>query len=171
MILDENLRSEESSLITLTDSQIFSRIWTSPRIVFRFLNETHYDKHIYLLFILGGINSGFEQATTRAFGENWPLIGVIVKAVILGAVIGILTNHLYAGLVFWTGKLFNGKATFHQILRVNAYSLIPSSIALIFVLLDLAFFGESMFKRGFNVMSHGPALIMLFYVGTMTQGA
>lgn len=169
MILDENLRSEESPLISLTDAEIFTRIWTSPRIVFRFLNETHYDKHIYLLLMLGGISNGFEQATAHAFGENWPLIGVIVMALILGSILGLIANHMFAGLMLWTGKLFNGRATFQQILRVNAYSLIPAVSALVFVLFELIIYGESMFRRGFNVMAYSQSHIMLFYTGALAQ--
>jgi Yip1 domain. len=169
MILDENLRVEEQTSITLTEGEIFTRIWTSPRIVFKFLNDTHYDKHIYLLLALGGIGNGIEQATTHAFGENWPFIVVVCIAVILGVVLGIIGNRVYAGLVLWTGRLFNGKANFHQLLRVNAYSMIPTIAALIFIFMEVGFYGDQMFKSGFNGILLNPPYNFLFYFSLMAQ--
>lgn len=169
MILDENLRKEEAPTVVLTEYEIFTQIWTSPRIVFRFLNATHYDKHVYLLLMLGGIGNGFEQASRRAFAENWPMVGVIGIAVILGAILGLISNNFYAGAIMWFGKLFNGKANFHQLRRVVAYALVPTISALILVLLEVLIYGESMFRRGFDVMSMGQPQIIFFYLAAITQ--
>lgn len=49
----------------LTEEELFTKIWTSPRLVFKFLNDHHYDKYVYGLLILAGIGSTFDRASTQ----------------------------------------------------------------------------------------------------------
>ena len=40
----------------LTDKQIFTQIWKSPRKVFRYINDNQYDRYVYLLLAIAGIS-------------------------------------------------------------------------------------------------------------------
>ena len=35
--------------INLTDKEVFTKIWTSPRMVFRYINDNKYDKYVNIL--------------------------------------------------------------------------------------------------------------------------
>jgi len=98
MNLDENLIKEESDL-KLTDRDVFTKIWTSPRLVFKFINDTGYDKYVHVLLILAGITSTFDKASTKNLGDNMSLIAVLALCIILGGLLGWISYYIYAALM------------------------------------------------------------------------
>lgn len=75
-----NPRSSE----LLTDKEILSQIWFSPRKVFKFINDNQYDKHVKLLLVLAGISAAFERAASKDIGDTFSLLGVIGMSIIAG---------------------------------------------------------------------------------------
>jgi len=67
-------------------------------------------------------------------------------SIFLGGLLGWIAYYLYAALLSWTGKWLDGKADTRSILRVCAYASIPTSIALIFVVVQLFFTGIGFFQ-------------------------
>jgi hypothetical protein len=61
----------------ISDKKIFTKIWTSPRAVFRFLNIYKYDKNVTLLLILAGITRTFDRASMKNMGDSFSLFGVL----------------------------------------------------------------------------------------------
>lgn len=71
-ILDE----KEPEAIHLTEQEIFTTIWTSPRKVFKFINDNQYGKHATVLLILAGISSAFDRAIMKDMGDQMPLVAI-----------------------------------------------------------------------------------------------
>lgn len=144
MILDDNLQEEQE--IVLSDKDIFTKIWTSPRKVFKYIHEHQYDKYVHLLIVLGAINQSLSRAEERGAGDDMSLVQVIILATLAGGLFGWISYYLYAALLSWTGKKLGGNADTTAMFRVFAYSMIPSVIALIIFIPAILVFGNELFK-------------------------
>ena len=150
-ILDE----KEPEAIHLTDQEIFTTIWTSPRQVFKFINDNQYDKHATVLLILAGISSAFDRAVVKNMGDQMSLVAIVALCVGFGAIFGWLTNYIYSAMVSWTGGWLNGRGTTSAILRVLAYAMLPSIIGLIFFIPQIVIYGDEIFKAEGDIVSAG----------------
>ena len=166
MILDENFQEEEQ-FIDLSDKEIFTKIWITPRLVFKFLEQKSYDKFVYLLLLLAGISNAFDRASSRNLGDMFSLIWIIGTCLISGALIGWITYYLYASLLSWTGKWLNGKGNTTSILRMLAHAMIPTIFALGLLIIQIATFGIGIFQSEIDIEIYGLFSIFIFY-GTLS---
>ncbi|MFN8843910.1 MAG: hypothetical protein ACK5WV_09955, partial [Chryseotalea sp.] len=76
MILDENFIKENEPIV-LTDREIFTRIWTEPRLVMKYINDNSYDKFVVFLLVIGGISNAFDRIVSSDLFINQPLIVLV----------------------------------------------------------------------------------------------
>lgn len=157
---------EQLNPAMMSDGDIFTKIWTSPREVFTFINTYKYDKHTTLLLILAGITSAFDRATTKDMGDNFSLWGVIGFCVIMGTIFGWISYYIFAALISWTGKWIDGQGNTDSILRVLSYALIPSAVSLLMLIPQIAIYGNEIFKSEGDT-SNGDIMSNILYYGTM----
>ncbi len=150
----------------LTIQEVFTEIWTKPRYVFKFINDTHYEKYMTLLLVLAGISRAFDRASTNNFGDNLPLWAILGVCIILGGLLGWVSYYIFAALISWTGSWLGGKGDSTSILRVIAYAMVPSILGLLMLIPQIGIYGVEMFKAGGDIASAGLILNILFY-GTM----
>ena len=143
--MDDILDSIEPE-INLTGAEIFTEIWLNPRTVFKFINENQYEKYLIILFILAGISNSIDRAVFRDAGDDLSLEVILLMSIFLGGLLGWISYYIYAALLSWTGKWLDGKADTKSILRVCGYATIPTSIALIFVMVQIYFSGIGYFQ-------------------------
>ncbi|GAA4273644.1 Yip1 family protein [Aquimarina gracilis] len=146
----------------LTDREVFIKIWTKPRMVFKFINEKHFDKYVKILLVLAGISRAFDRASMKDMGDKMSLWAVMGFCIILGGLLGWISYYIYAALLSWTGKWLNGKGNTSSILRILSYALIPSIIALIFLIPQIGIYGNELFKSDGDMTTAG--LISNFFV-------
>ena len=160
MILDEEI--EESKGPELSDREIFTEIWTSPRRVFRFINEYRYSKHTVWLLIVGGALGALDRNNYSNFGDFnvWLLL---LGALLAGAALGWIGYWISAFLFRLTGRWLGGKANTEQLLRVVAYSVLPSIPSTALMLPLVLLFGESILLGTPDVHSHGALSIGVYY--------
>lgn len=139
----------------ISDKKLLIGILTSPREAFNFIDTYKYQKHVSLLLVLAGISRTFDRASTQNMGDNFSLWGVIAFCIIIGAICGWLIYYLYSAMISWTGKWLNGKGNTDSILRVMAYALIPSILALLFLIPQIAIYGNEIFKSDGDITSGG----------------
>ena len=124
----ENILDEKPpGAIHLTDQEIFTTIWTSPRQVFKFINDNQYGKHATVLLILAGISSAFDRAVMKDMGDQMSLATIVALCIVFGAIFGWLTYYIYAALISWTGGWLDGRGNTSAILRVLAMRCCPLS--------------------------------------------
>ena len=140
---------------TLSDKEIFTKIWTEPRRVLKYIHETKYEKYFYILLFLAGVSGAFDRAANRNLGENASLLGLIVGCIILGGLLGWLSYYIYAALLNWTGKWLDGKGDTDSIYRVLAYAMIPSAISLVFLVPQIAVYGIDLFVKDGDLVNAG----------------
>ncbi len=147
----------------LTDKEIFSKIWFSPREVFKYILYRNYDKYVTALLILAGVSRAFDKAADKGMGDTMSLWGIIGLCVFVGGVVGWFISGIYAGLINWTGKWLKGQGTAKSILSVMAYAYLPSILSLILLVPELSIYGVEMYKTDGDIISAGTSSNILFY--------
>ena len=158
MMNADNIESEFQEFETydtLSDKEIFTKIWTEPRRVLTYINETKYEKYFYILLFLAGVSGAFDRAVNKNMGENVSLLGIVAGCVILGGLLGWLSYYIYAALLNWTGKWLDGKGDTDSIYRVLAYAMIPSAISLVFLVPQIAVYGIDLFVKDGDLVNAG----------------
>ena len=80
-INDNSFEEFENDSKNLTDKEIFSKIWTSTREIFKFINDKHYNKYVNLLLVLAGISRAFDRASMKDMGDKmsiWAILGLCI---------------------------------------------------------------------------------------------
>lgn len=172
--------NEEETSITkseiFTDRDIFIKIWTSPRQVFKYINDNHYDKYVKLLLVFAGISRAFDRATMKDAGDEMSLWAIIGTSIIFGGLLGWISYYIYAALLNWTGKWLNGKGNTTSILRMLSYALTPTIIALFLLIPQIGIYGNEIFKSDGDIASAGlisniivyGSMILEFILGVWT---
>jgi hypothetical protein len=158
------MHDENTPEDNISANQLFTKIWTSPRAVFRFITEHHYDRHVTLLLLLAGIVRAFDRATSKSLGDHFPTATLIALCIIMGGLFGYLINYIYASLISWTGKWVDGKGDTRSILRVIAYAMVPSILSLLFLIPQIAVYGSEQFKAEGDIYSGTVLENVIFYV-------
>lgn len=153
----------------LTDTEIFKKIWTSPRLVFKYLNDNRYDKYVTVLLVFAGITRTFDRASTKSMGDDMSLAAVIGFSIILGGLLGWITYYIYAAAMCWTGKWLGGIGDTKSLLRMIAHAMIPSIVALIFLIPQIVLFGNSLFQSEMDIYSNGIVATIIFFVTVLIE--
>jgi hypothetical protein len=161
----ENFENFEDKLNPnfISDKNIFTKIWTSPREVFKFINTYKYDKYVTVLLIFAGISRTFDRASLKNMGDNFSIWGIIAFCIIIGATFGWITYYLYSALISWTGKWIDGKGNTDSILRVLSYALIPSILSLLLLIPQIIIYGNEIFKSDGDIISGGIVSNIIVY--------
>lgn len=161
----ENFENFEDKLESnsISSENIFTKIWTSPREVFKFIITYKYDKYVTVLLIFAGISRTFDRASMKNMGDNFSIWGIVAFCIIIGAIFGWVTYYLYSALISWTGKWINGKGNTDSILRVLSYALIPSIISMLFLIPQMIVYGNEMYKSDGDITSGGIVSNIIFY--------
>lgn len=153
----------------LSDKEVFTKIWTSPRLVFRYINDTQYDKYVMILLVLSGVSRAFDQASVKNMGDHMGLIGILSFGIIGGALLGWISYYIYAALLSWTGSWLKGRGNTTSIIRILAYSMLPSIVALLFLIPQIAIYGLEIFKSDGDITSAFLASNILVYLSMFLE--
>jgi len=159
----------KEEIVNLTDKEIFTKIWTSPRFVFKFINDNKYDKYVYILLFFAGISKAFDRAILKDMGDRTSLWMILGVCIVIGGLLGWISYYIYAALLSWTGKWLNGKGDTSSILRMLAYALTPTIIALIFLIPQIGVYGIEMFKAEGDITSASLASNIFVYSSLLLE--
>lgn len=151
----KNSLDQDEENLNLTDKEIFTQIWISPRLIFKYINDNHYDKYVTTLLVLSGIARAFDRASAKNMGDKMSLWTIITLCIILGGLLGWISYYFYAALISWTGKWLKGQGETSSILRIVSYAMIPSIIALVFLIPQIGVYGIEIFKKDGDITSAG----------------
>jgi hypothetical protein len=162
----EDILDDYNKDLNLTDKDLFTKIWTSPRQVFKYINDKNYDKYVTLLLVLSGISRSFDRASLKNMGDKMSIWAILGLCIIAGGLLGWISYYIYAGLISWTGKWLKGQGNTSSILRILSYAMIPSIIALIFLIPQIGIYGVEIFKEEGDITSAG-WISNIFVYGSM----
>ncbi|MCD1116190.1 Yip1 family protein [Chryseobacterium turcicum] len=153
----------------LSDQDIFTKIWTEPRRIFRFINDTRYDKYLYLLMFLAGVASAFQRSSSKNMGDHSSLFLIVFGCVILGGALGWISYYIYAALLSWSGKWLNGVGDTSSIFRMMAYAVIPSILGLFFLFLQIAVYGVDYFTDFAGYLEKSVLINVIFWISFVIE--
>lgn len=136
---------EFENIDSLTDQEIFLKIWTEPRRVLRYIHEKNYTKYAYVLLYLVGFSNVLDNASTRNLGDQYSLIFIFVIA-FFGGLFGWIGLYIYSALISFTGRMLDGKSNTDAIFGILPYCHIPTVCSLALLLLQILIFGIEPFK-------------------------
>lgn len=163
-ILDKKLEGAK-----LSDKEIFIKIWTSPRQVFKFINDNGYDKYVIYLLVLSGISGAFYRAIEKNMGDNRSLWTIVGTCLIVGGLLGWMPYYFYAALVNWIGKWLKAEGNTNSILMMLSYALIPQVVALILLIPQIAIYGNDIFKSDENISDGGLISNFIYYTAIILE--
>ena len=157
--------------VNLSDKEVFTKIWTSPRKVFKYIVEKKYEKYFLVLLILAGISNAFSQASSKKMGDDLSILGIILVCTIGGGIFGWFSLYIYAALLSWTGKWFKekGKGNTNSILTVLSYAMIPSIVAMVLLIPQIGVVGTELFKTNSNFEGAGLGTALLLMITGLLQ--
>jgi hypothetical protein len=158
-----DMTENEESVFAPSDDEIFTTIWISPRKIFKYIHESHHDKYVVTLLLLSGISRAFDRAALNDMGDSNSLTAIIVLCIIAGGLFGWMTYYIYAAMLSWTGSWLGGKGNTKSILRILAYGMLPSVVALIFLIPQLVIYGDEVFKSEGDITSGGLLANVIVY--------
>ncbi|MEZ4919335.1 MAG: hypothetical protein R2792_09530 [Saprospiraceae bacterium] len=148
LILDEGEKGIQPSPI-LTIKDVLTKIWLSPREVFKFVIEHKYAEYATLLVILATIARILHKQTVNGIVDLRSLAIITSISVIIGILLSWVLYQILASLIKWTGTWIGGKALDSEsIFRVLAYASIPSALMLLVLILQMSVFGLESFYFG-----------------------
>jgi hypothetical protein len=163
--MENNLEYHQEKL-KISDKELFIKIWTSPRQIFRYIDDHKFDKYVKILLALAGISETFAKASSKHLGDELPLWAILGFCIILGGLLGWFSFYIYAALISWTGRWLKGQGDTSSILRIISYSMIPSIVGLLFLLPQLGIFGIELFKKD-GILFGEDLLSEIFGFGSM----
>ena len=152
----EDLLDDIDQVERFTDKEIFTKIWVNPRPIFKLINHFRYEKHLTILLVLAGITNAFDRSEASFLNSSDSIGITIVGSIVGGALFGWISFYIYSFLIRFTGKWLGGQADTDSILRVLAYSAIPSISTLILIIFKLFLVGSDLFE---NVLTYGFTII------------
>ncbi|WP_435522587.1 Yip1 family protein [Chryseobacterium indoltheticum] len=153
----------------LSDQDIFTKIWTEPRRVFKFINDTRYEKYLYFFMFLAGVASAFQRSSSKNMGDHSSLFLIVFGCVILGGALGWISYYIYAALLSWSGKWLNGVGNTSSIFRMMAYAMIPSILGLFFLFLQIAVYGIDYFTDFAGYLEKGMFINVVFWISFIIE--
>jgi hypothetical protein len=166
-MLDGNGQEE----LCLSEKEIFRKIWMTPRTVFKFINETNYNKLTTGLLISAGISSALNVASNRDLGDYIPLWGVLIACMLGGAVLGWISFYIYAALLSWTGKWLKGVGNTTSLLRMLSIAYIPSLVIIFIFSMRMALYGNEVFQSNIDIYGKGVITIVVYAFSAFVQVA
>jgi hypothetical protein len=125
----------------------WTSIWTRPRATIRQIVDTDPMYMVIPLAILGGIVQAFDRASSRNLGDELPLGGIFVAALIGGPIGGLLSLYLAGWLLRVTGGWLSGKANAEKVRAAIAWGQVPAIATLPIIGVQIAVFGIEMFTE------------------------
>jgi hypothetical protein len=122
--------NELEPLENLSFINIFTKIWTSPRKVFKYINDNKYDKYSAVIVFLLGVKAPTYLAILTN-GGSLPTWVVYVLCIVMGGVVGWVMFYLFALAISSTCDMFKGKGDIDSMLRVLAYAMIPALLSFV----------------------------------------
>lgn len=166
---NDNNFEEFEKYEVLSDRDIFTKIWVEPRRIFKYINDKQYEKYFYIILFLVGVVRAFNRASLKNMGDKTSLFIIIGSCVILGGFLGWISYYIYAALLSWTGKWLGGTGNTSSIYRVTMYAMIPSIFSLIFLIPEIAMYGNDVFKTDGYLNDSEIGGIIIFWLSILSE--
>ncbi|WP_248930080.1 Yip1 family protein [Paenibacillus hamazuiensis] len=144
-------------------------IWTRPRQTIRTIVDNNPTRHVIVLSMAGGFIQTLDRAASKNMGETMGLPGILLLALVGGAVFGPIGLYIAAAVLRWCGKLLGGTAASEEVRAALAWSNVPILCAGILWIPQLLVLGKEAFMKGSPTLEASPLLFGLFMLISVVQ--
>ena len=169
--MESNYEENEQEGIRLSGRDIFSKIWMSPRMVFKFVNDSNSNGLTTSMLIFAGIVNALYSASFRNIGDQMSLPIVLIVCLIGGGIFGWIYFYLYAALLSWTGKWLKGAGNTRSLLRMMSLAFIPSLVLILLFIVRIALYGNEVFQSNIDIFAKGAPTIAAYAFFTFVETA
>lgn len=120
-------------------------VWYRPRATVRSAINHRSLNVLIFLAMMAGITYAFDRAISKNMGDDMATIMVLLFVIVVGAIAGIVSWFIWSVILYYSGKLLNGKGTPREMDTGLAISFIPLAFSGIFCVLDVLFLREKLF--------------------------
>lgn len=144
--------------------QLCWKMCCNPQETIQKVLSRHRKKLFYLLAGIYGLPIVLHLAQMLSLGSKVPLGLIWLFALILAPMIGAVLITILSTILFWVGKLFKGKATKDEMIKMFAWANLPMTLSVAgWIILSLVF-GYRVFTSHFinQLFSSAQESILLF---------
>ena len=153
----KNLLEDHKPGIFLSDKEIFTKIWYSPRMVFKYIHENEYEKNTVFLLVLAGIARALDHIFHRGLANTMSAWQILALCIFGGGLFGWFSYWLYSAMTCWIGDLLGGEGNTSDLLRVLSYAMLPYILGL-----TILIYGTEVFKSGTSMISGFTSYILVY---------
>jgi hypothetical protein len=147
----------------IKESNILKYLWFHPTACFKYILKHMPEKHVNLLFVLGGFTNGISRASERNFLDQLDFWAVVLLSGLFGALAGWVVYYILAWAIHETGKWLKAKGKTEEIRTVLAWSMVPNILAFAIVIAQYALFGAELFSAEFEVENVAYSIAMMVF--------
>lgn len=127
-------------------------IWKDPRKTVRYAIDHHWMKLAFLLAIVVGINSAWNETIRNAVDSGYrstgSLPGTFIFIIVGGAILGLIGWIVSSAILTWVGGWLGGEGRYKELLIAVGISGIPSMFLLGLNMANFLFIGKKIFYGG-----------------------
>lgn len=127
----------------------WTQMWVRPRETIRAIIQTNPGYMYPLLCFIYGFPMALQLAQNLSLGTRFSTAGIVIGALIVAIILGAVMINIASALFTWTGKWIGGVGTYQQIRAAVAWSNMPSVVNIGIWMINLAVFGGRIFRGDF----------------------
>lgn len=136
-------------------------IWTKPKVTIRAIINTFPEQYIIPLAILSGIAQALDEASANNMGDDLSIGTIMLFAIVIGAIVGLLTMYIGSAITNWIGNKLGGTADVIETRSAVAWAGIPIVFGLVLWLPQLALYGSDMFTSYAPRITQNPIPLLI----------
>jgi hypothetical protein len=150
--------------IDLSVENPFLTIWLRPRATIRGILDSNPGYLVIPLAMAGGVIQTLDRAAQRDAGDQMPLAGILILALVLGPISGLIGVYLGGAMLGWAGRKLGGHGASQDVRAALAWSEVPVLATIPLWILQLAVVGHEMFTSNTPVLDSNPGIGMVLLV-------
>lgn len=100
---------------------------------------------MFLAWVIGMVYL-FREAVSLQLSNSYSFPLIVLVVVLLAIPVAYIGVYIFAFFLFWSGKLFKGKATYKELFTAAAFGRVPEIFILLSWFFLLAYYGDSAFS-------------------------
>lgn len=124
-------------------------MWVKPKKTIRTIVDYDNRYGFIGLCFLYGLAQGAHFSQAFSLGAFFPLWTILTLIVVLAIPVGAISFSLSSLILYWTGKLIRGKASYHDVRAAVSWSNVTAVFSVIFIGIMVLTFREPFFYRKF----------------------
>jgi hypothetical protein len=155
----------ESDYEGIGKHNLLTSIWGRPRATLVFILAKQPDKHISILFFLGGIARAVERAISQLRSDKMSAGTVLLLAIVMGSISGWITSSLYAWGMTIVGRWLGGTDDNDKFRTVLAWAQVPSIAGLLLLVPALDILKDDSLREvrlTYPLLTHSVLLVIGF---------